>query len=80
MVINDIIQIIVGSGIIISIIKVIFTMGKMTEKLQSLEQKVDRLDQSIQDLSNRVSRIEGHLWGAPGPDIKEHKKPHKHRR
>lgn len=90
---NQVIEIILGSGLLTTMIAVIFRTGRVVQKIDNMDQKVDKLDRrldkldqkidmigkNVQDLNTRVSRIEGHILGISDPDIKEHKKSKKHR-
>ena len=73
----EIIQIVIGSGMALGILKLVFSVGKTAQSFKSMGEKIDTMakdikelrtdlketNKDIRSLDNRISRIEGVLTG-----------------
>jgi hypothetical protein len=64
----EILQIIIGTGIIGLLFKIIFQFGKLLQrieaikdKLDSIHKKIDKLEIEVRSQGERIARIEGFL-------------------
>lgn len=72
MTLAQIIQISLGSGGVIGIFYLIFKMGKIVQKIETLDKKTDLISNEIKEIrkdisvtDHRISRMEGYLMYTP---------------
>ncbi len=72
----EIVQIIIGSGILAGMVKLIFSAGKfsksfeeikdkfnlMEKRFDKIDSRLDILENKIDGVSGRVARLEGAMW------------------
>lgn len=58
----EIIQTLIGSGLIIGIVKLIFSSGKISQQLTSIADDVSQLKRNVSSLDTRLSRLEGAFY------------------
>lgn len=62
----EIVQLVIGSGLIIGVIRLIFSAGKFSKSFEHIEKRFDRIETDLKEinkdlrtLDSRISRIEG---------------------
>lgn len=55
----EVFQLLVGSGLLIAIFRVIFSMGKISQKIETISSDISQIKSDIRSMESRLAHLEG---------------------